>query len=92
MEKTTVLVPTLQQRAATRAVAGVSTARKAAIIVANAVFSLSLVAAGAIGMLTANRGLGVEYPWSAFLWILGLISLFLIPLEICVIKRRRMPV
>ncbi|MBI4331941.1 MAG: hypothetical protein HY673_11730 [Chloroflexi bacterium] len=88
MEKTTTITRVAERQAIARPVAGVSATTRSVIIGANVLFSMSLVAAGAVGMLTANRGVGVEHPWSALLWILGLVSLFLIPLEICVIKRR----
>ncbi len=62
--------------------------RKSLIILANAVVSLTLAGVGFVGMALRDPILGGGYEWSTLLWITGLVTLFLIPLEICVIKSR----
>ena len=56
------------------------------IIAINAVVSVSLAATGLYGMAMRDPLLGGGYEWSTLRWIIGLVTLFLIPLEICVIK------
>ncbi len=56
------------------------------IIVANFVFSVSLASMGFLGMVQRDLLYGVGNEWSTLMWISGLVTLFLIPLEICVIK------
>ena len=56
------------------------------IIVANFVFSVSLASMGFLGMLQRDLLYGVGNEWSTLMWISGLVTLFLIPLEVCVIK------
>jgi len=56
------------------------------IIFANILVSTSLTLIGLRGMMLSNRGLGIEQEWAALLWVVGLVSFFLIPLEICVLK------
>lgn len=60
--------------------------RKFIIIAINAVVSLSLAGTGLYGMAMRDPLLGGGYEWSTLMWITGLVTLFLIPLEICVIK------
>lgn len=60
--------------------------RKYIIIVINAVVSVSLAGVGFYGMAMRDPLAGGGYEWAALLWITGLVTLFLIPLEICVIK------
>ncbi len=60
---------------------------KKVVISANAVASLALSARGLAGMLLRDPLLGVGYEWSALLWIVGLVTFFLIPLEVCVMKK-----
>jgi len=56
------------------------------IIVANFVFSVSLASMGFVGMVQRDLLYGVGNEWSTLMWIAGLVTLFLIPLEVCVIK------
>ena len=59
---------------------------KTLIISVNAVVSLAMTGAGLAGMLLRDPLLGGGYEFSTLVWITGLITFFLIPLEICVIK------
>lgn len=59
---------------------------KSLIIVANAVVGLSLAGTGLTGMILRDPLLGGGYEFSTIMWIGGIVSLFLIPLEICIIK------
>jgi len=59
---------------------------KSLIIVANAVVGLSLAGTGLTGMILRDPLLGGGYEFSTIMWISGIVSLFLIPLEICIIK------
>lgn len=59
---------------------------KVIIIVTNVLVSAALVTIGMRGMVLRDPLLGTGYEWSTALWILGLMSFFLIPLEICVLK------
>ncbi len=58
------------------------------IIITNIIISLSLAVTGMTRMIMRDPLLGRGYEWSTAIWILGVISLFLVPLEICVIKPR----
>ncbi|MDP2729472.1 MAG: hypothetical protein Q8O55_03190 [Dehalococcoidales bacterium] len=60
--------------------------KKLLIISANAVVSLTMAATGLTRMILRDPLLGGGYEFSTLLWITGLITLFLIPLEICIIK------
>jgi len=60
--------------------------QKFIIIVANLVFSVSLASMGFLGMVRRDLLYGVGNEWSTLMWISGLVTLFLIPLEVCVIK------
>ncbi len=62
---------------------------KKIIISANAVVSLAMTGAGLTGMILRDPLLGGGYEWSTLLWITGLVTLFFIPLEICVIKPQK---
>lgn len=62
---------------------------KKIIILTNAVASLALAGTGLFRLLVRDPFSGVGYEWSAFMVIAGLCTLFLIPLEICVIKPQR---
>ncbi len=64
--------------------------QKLFIIAANLVFSVSLASIGFLGMARRDLLYGVGNEWSTLMWIFGLVTLFLIPLEICVIKPKRM--
>ncbi len=59
---------------------------KRAIIAANVIVSLSLAATGLTRMILRDPLLGTGYEWSTLIWISGVVSLFFIPLEICLIK------
>ena len=63
--------------------------RKYIIIAINAVVSVSLAGVGLYGMVMRDPLAGGGYEWSTLLWITGLVTLFFIPLEVCVIKPRR---
>jgi len=63
--------------------------QKFIIIVANFVFSVSLASMGLLGMIRRDLLYGVGNEWSTLMWISGLVTLFLIPLEVCVIKLKR---
>lgn len=60
--------------------------QKFIIIAANFVFSMSLASIGFLGMARRDLLYAVGNEWSTLMWISGLVTLFLIPLEICVIK------
>ena len=60
--------------------------QKFIIIAANFVFSVSLASMGLLGMIRRDLLYGVGNEWSTLMWISGLVTLFLIPLEVCVIK------
>lgn len=60
--------------------------QKFIIIAANFVFSVSLASMGFLGMVRRDLLYGVANEWSTLMWISGLVTLFLIPLEVCVIK------
>ena len=60
--------------------------KKVLIIVINAVVSVTLASFGLAGMILRDPLLGSGYEWSTLMWIIGLVTLFFIPLEICVIK------
>lgn len=62
---------------------------KTAIILTNAVVSLTLAVSGLTGMILRDPFLGGGYEWSTLWWIVGLVTLFFIPLELCVIKSQR---
>ncbi len=66
-----------------------STRWKFMIMAANVVFSMSLAGTGFLGMARRDLLHGVGHEWSTLMWISGLVTLFLIPLEICVIKIRK---
>jgi len=63
--------------------------QKFIIIAANFVFSVSLAATGFLGMARRDLLYGMGNEWSTLMWIAGLVTLFLIPLEICVIKPKK---
>ncbi len=86
---TEIVIPEERIRAPSWGITVSREAVKTAVIVANAVVSVGLVSWGLTGMILTNPGLGIEYQWSALSWILGLITLWFIPLEICLIKTRR---
>lgn len=56
------------------------------VILANLVVSLSLFITGFVRLMLRDPVSGVGYEWSAAMVIVGLMTLFLIPLEICVMK------
>ena len=60
--------------------------QKFIIIAANFAFSVSLASMGFLGMVRRDLLYGVGNEWSTLMWISGLVTLFLIPLEVCVIK------
>ena len=60
--------------------------KKFIIIAANFVFSASLAGIGLSGMIRRDPLFAVGNEWSTLMWIFGLVTLFLIPLEVCVIK------
>ncbi len=60
--------------------------QKLIIIVANVVFSMSLAITGFLGMARRDLLYAVGNEWSTLMWIFGLVTFFLIPLEVCVIK------
>ena len=62
---------------------------KNAIILANLLASLSLAATGLVRMILRDPLLGRGYEWSTAMWIAGLVSLFFIPLEICLIRPQK---
>ncbi len=62
---------------------------KKIVISVNAVVSLALTGIGFAGMVLRDPLLGVGYEWSTLLWIIGLVTFFLIPLEVCLIRPRK---
>ncbi len=62
---------------------------KKMIILTNAVVSLGLAGTGLTRLLLRDPFSGMGYEWSAFMLIIGLVTLFLIPLEVCIIKPQR---
>ncbi len=62
---------------------------KLLIILTNAVLSTALAGTGLAGMILRDPLLGGGYEWSTLLWIIGLVTLFFIPLEVCLIKSRK---
>ena len=62
---------------------------KKIVILTNVVVSLALATTGLVRLFLKDPVSGVGYEWSAFLMIFGLVTLFLIPLEICVMKPQR---
>lgn len=60
--------------------------QKFIIIATNFVFSASLAGIGFFGMIQRDSLFAVGNEWSTLMWIFGLVTLFLIPLEVCVIK------
>ncbi len=60
--------------------------QKFIIIAANFVFSVSLASTGLLGMSRRDPLFAIGNEWSTLMWISGLVTLFLIPLEVCVIK------
>ena len=58
------------------------------IILVNVLVSLSLAGTGLTRMILRNPLLGSGYEFSTLMWIGGVVSFFLIPLEICIIKPR----
>ena len=59
------------------------------MIAANFVFSMSLAGTGFLGMIRRDPLFSIGNEWSTLMWISGLVTLFLIPLEICVIKPKK---
>ncbi len=59
------------------------------IILTNAVVSVTLASIGLAGMIMRDPLLGGGYEWSTLLWIIGLVTLFFIPLEMCLIKPQK---
>lgn len=59
---------------------------KFVIIATNFVFSAGLAGRGLLGMIQRDPLFSVGNEWSTLMWIFGLVTLFLIPLEVCVIK------
>ncbi len=59
------------------------------IILTNALVSVALAGIGLAGMILSDPLSGSGYEWSTLLWIIGLVTLFLIPLEVCLIKSRK---
>ncbi len=64
--------------------------QKLIMIAANFVCSMSLAITGFLGMARRDLLYAVGNEWSTLMWISGLVTFFLIPLEICVIKPKRM--
>ncbi len=62
---------------------------KNAVILINVVISLALFITGLVRLILRDPVSGVGYEWSAFLVIIGLCTLFLVPLEICVMKPQK---
>ena len=62
--------------------------KKHLIILANVIVSLSLAGIGMTRMIMRDPLLGSGYEFSTLMWISGVVSFFLIPLEICIIKPR----
>lgn len=63
--------------------------RKLLIIITNALASVTVAGIGLAGMVQRDPVAGGGYEGSTLLWIGGLVTLFLIPLEICLIKSRK---
>lgn len=63
--------------------------RKLLIILTNVLVSVTLAGLGLAGMILRDPLLGTGYEWSTLLWIVGLVTLFFIPLEVCLIKSRK---
>lgn len=59
---------------------------KLLIILANAIVSLSLAGTGMTRMILRDPLLGGGYEFSTLIWISGVVSFWLIPLEICIVK------
>jgi hypothetical protein len=59
---------------------------KSLVISLNAVVSVGLAATGLTHMLQRDPLAGGGHEYATLMWIAGLVSLFLIPLEICLIK------
>lgn len=59
------------------------------IIFGNALISAGLAFAGLLGMISTDRVAGVIREWSTLIWVLGLVSAWLIPLEILFIRPSR---
>ncbi len=62
---------------------------KKMVILTNAVVSLGLASTGLTRLILKDPFSGMGYEWSAFMLIIGLVTLFLIPLEICIMKPQR---
>jgi hypothetical protein len=62
---------------------------KRALIVDNLIISLTLAATGLTRMILRDPRLARGYEWSTLIWISGVVSLFLIPLEICPIRPQK---
>ncbi len=62
---------------------------KLLIVLTNAIVSVTLTGLGLAGMVLRDPLLGGGYEWATLLWIVGLVTLFFVPLEICVIKSRK---
>ncbi len=56
------------------------------IIFGNAVVSVGLALIGLFGMIFTDRVAGAIYEWSTLIWVLGLVSFWLIPIEILLIR------
>jgi hypothetical protein len=59
---------------------------KLIVVGINAIVSLALAGIGLAGMILRDPWYAAGYEWSTLLWIIGLVTFFFIPLEICVIK------
>ncbi len=59
------------------------------VILANAVVSCTLAGIGLAGMILRDPLSGSGYEFATLLWIAGLVTIFLIPLEVCVIRTRK---
>lgn len=62
--------------------------KKHLIILANVIASLSIAGTGMTRMILRDPLLGGGYEFSTLIWISGVVSFWLIPLEICIIKPR----
>ncbi len=56
------------------------------VMAANFVFSVTLASNGFLGMARRDLFYAKGNEWSTAMWIFGLVTLFLIPLELCVIQ------
>ena len=56
------------------------------VIGVNFIISVSLATTGFLGMVQRDLLYAIGNEWSTLMWISGLVTLFLIPLEVCVIK------